>query len=182
MAPQPISELLPRVRRAVEGPIALAPGDPDKLTDGQLKQLVADSIASIILYTGGVGGVFGKKLLVTDSEGGAPSDYAVDPPLELPEQTVIANQAALDHFFHLWKDRKLSERIEDEAQAWEYSLSAQFTRDQLQSLVAERDRAIAALSSGHALDSYVSLIEARDVVTARVVEPWATAGGVGGLY
>jgi hypothetical protein len=172
VAQQPVADLVPRVRRAVEGPRTLAEGDPDRLTDEQAKYLVADTIASILLYTGGKAGLFGKTLIVTATDGGVPTDYAVDPELSLEEQTVLATQAALDYFFHEWKTRKISETISDEAQTYEYQLSAQLTRDQLRSLRDERDRALEALEGRHRLDDYVSFIAERDMLTSREIEPW----------
>lgn len=166
--------MVPRVRRALEGA-----GAAPVLTDDAVKDLVADALAATILYTDGV---FGKTLTVTDDEGGVPTEYEVDPELDLSEQTVIAAQAALDHFFHEFRDKKVQEHISDEAQSWEYTLSAQLLRDQLKMLVDARDRALAVLiARGVALDSYTSYLAVRDATTSRLLEPWVEAQPVGAL-
>jgi hypothetical protein len=171
----PVSALVPRIRRAVEGA-----GAPEVLSVDAVRDLAADAIAEVILYTGSV---FGKQLVVTatDDQTGAPTDYATSDALTLPEQAVIATQAALDYFFHQFASTKVSERIADEAQTWEYTLSATLLRDQLKQLVAERDKALAALESGVPLESYVSFIAVRDAHTSQLIEPWVDGnGGVGG--
>src|SRR3954470_158368 len=62
--------LIPRVRRSVEGL-----GAPEKFPDDDIIFLIADSIADVILYTGGT---FPKQLLVTDRDGttNTPTEYA----------------------------------------------------------------------------------------------------------
>lgn len=166
--------LVPRIRRAVEGA-----GAPEVLTDDALKDIAADAIAEVILYTGSV---FGKQLVVTstDDATGAPDEYATSDALTLQEQAVIATQAALDFFFHSFVNTKVSERISDEAQSWEYTLSATLLRDQLALLVKERDRALDALAGvgGAMLDAYESFLAVRDTHTAQLVEPWVT-GAIG---
>lgn len=166
--PSDVRVLVPRIRRAVEGA-----GAPAVLVDDAVKDLAADAIAAVILYSGSV---FGKQLVVTstDVDTGAPSEYATSEPLTLEEGTVIAAQAALDFFFHRFAETKMSERIADEAQQWEYTLSATLIRDQLKLLAEQRDKALAALSGalGPALDQYASFIATRDVHTSMLIEPW----------
>jgi hypothetical protein len=166
--PNDVRVLVPRIRRAVEGA-----GAPAVLADDAVKDLAADAIAAVILYSGSV---FGKQLLVTatDSATGAPSEYATSAPLNLQEGTVIAAQAALDYFFHRFAEMKTSETIQDEAQSWTYTLSAQLLRDQLKLLSEQRDKALEALSGalGPALDSYASFIATRDLHTSMLIEPW----------
>jgi hypothetical protein len=166
--PADVRVLVPRIRRAVEGA-----GAPAVLTDDAVKDLAADAIAAVILYTGSV---FGKQLVVTDTDDatGAPSEYATSAPLTLEEGTVIAAQAALDYFFHRFAEMKVSEQIADEAQTWEYTLSANLIRDQLKLLVEQRDKALEALSGalGPAYDSYASFIATRDLHTSMLIEPW----------
>ena len=58
--PVDIRVMVPRVRRALEGA-----GAPQVLTDDAIKDLTADAIAEVILYTGGV---FGHELVVTDRD------------------------------------------------------------------------------------------------------------------
>lgn len=165
--------LVPRVRRAIEGAGATA-----TLSDDAVKDLVADALAEILLFTGSV---FGHTLIVTGTTAGAPDEYATSEPLELDEAAVVAAQAALDYFFHEFRGAKTSERISDEAQDWEYSTSAQLLRDQLALLIRRRDEALAALTrEGHVLDAYVSLLEERDVTVARQIEPFTVSSGFGG--
>ena len=79
--PVDIRVMVPRVRRALEGA-----GAPPVLTDDAIKDLTADAIAEVILYTGGV---FGHELVVTarDDATNAPTEYATDPELTLSEQS-----------------------------------------------------------------------------------------------
>jgi hypothetical protein len=173
MAQSDVRVLVPRIRRAVEGA-----GAPPSLGDDALKDLAADAIASVILYTGSA---FGKQLLVTErDESGAPVEYATSEELTLPETAVIAAQAALDFFFFDFAGKKVSERIGDEAQTWEYTLSANLLVQQLRQLREERDKALGALA-GVPLDGYESFLAVRDLEVARLVEPWVNGGGVGGL-
>src|SRR4051794_22250547 len=133
-----IRVLVPRVRRAVEGA-----GAPAVLSDDAIKDLVADSIAAVLLYSGSV---FGKTLDVAEVDGnGAPFEYTTSDPFTLQEQVVIANQAALDYFFFQFVGFKTSERIADEAGAWEWTTSAGVLKAQLDLLVSERDKALAAI-------------------------------------
>lgn len=166
--PSDVRVLIPRIRRAVEGA-----GAPAALADDAVKDLAADAIAAVILYTGSV---FGKQLVVThvDEATGAPDEYATSEPLTLGEGTVIAAQATLDYFFHRFAEMKVSERIADEAQQWEYTLSANLLRDQLKLLIAERDKALEAVRGelGPAYDQYASFIATRDRHTSILIEPW----------
>lgn len=157
--------MVPRVRRAVEGV-----GAAEVLSDDALKDLVADAIANVILYSGGL---FGHTLIVTDTTGdpAVPSEYATEDALTLPEQSVIAAQAALDYFFHQLANVKVSERISDEAQTWEYTTSANLMRDRIKLLMDQRDRALEQLR-GYALDSYESFIAVRDLHVSQLIEPY----------
>lgn len=169
--PNDIRVMVPRVRRAVEGV------EGATLTDDQVKDLVADAVASVILYTGSA---FGRQLLVTHRDAqGIPDEYATDSPLTLPQQTVIAAQAALDHAWKMLVGFKTSETIRDEAQEWSYTVSAQAIRDAMKSLKDERDKALSALDDG-TLAEYSSFVAVRDIQTSRAVEPWVDAAGFGG--
>ena len=161
-----IRVMIARVRRAL-----VNAGASSTITDDEVKDLTADAIAEVILYTGGV---FGKQLLVTqtDATTGAPTEYATSDALTLAEQSVIASQAALNHFFREFAGRKVSERIADEAQQWEYALSPQLLTAQLRLLIDDRDKALAALEADHSLDSYESFIAVRDALTSKMIEPW----------
>lgn len=159
--------MVPRVRRAIEGA-----GRTAVLADDAIKDIIADSLASLILYTSGV---FGKQLLVTayDNATNAPSEYSTSASLSLPEQTAVAAQAALDYFFFEWQMLKTSETIADEAQNWSYEISPSLMKSQLELLIATRDKALQAISDrGVGLDSYTSFLEARDQQTSRLVETW----------
>lgn len=173
--PKDTRVLIPRVRRALEGPAA-ASGAVGALTDDQVNAVIADAIASIIFYTGGL---FGHELVVEERDATylAPIAWSVDPAMEEAEQTVIAAQAALDYFFDFARGAKVSERIADEGQEWEYSFSATLLNEQLKALREARDQAIERLSEANpAMDTWVNFIEVRDAQTAAIVEPWAQHG------
>lgn len=166
-----ISVLVPRVRRAVEGPVPIN----DAMTDAQMLDVTADAIADIILYTGSV---FGKQLIVTStSETGIPTGYATSDALTLAEAGVIAAQAALNIVYFRLVAMKTSERIADEAQTWEYTVSATALRDLLKALTEARDKALATLENRSSLVAYESYLAVRDIQTARAVEPWAVGAG-----
>ena len=165
-----IAVMVPRVRRSVEGPIPIA----DAMTDAQMLDVVADAIADVILYTGSV---FGKQLVVTDTENEIPVAYATSDALTLPEQGVVAAQAALNIVYFKLVALKTSERIADEAQTWEYTVSATTLRDLLKALTEARDKALETLSNRGSLVAYESFVAVRDIQTSRIVEPWVTAAG-----
>src|SRR5436190_7373785 len=120
MAAQDVGDLVPRVRRAIEGPLPLATTDAEYLDDEQVKALVADTIADIILLTEGQ---WGHQLVPV---GSTPyTDWEVDPALEPQEESVIAAQAALSRFFHIARSLKTQERTRNESQEYEYQRSAQ---------------------------------------------------------
>lgn len=159
---------VPRIRRAVEGVVKAQ----WLLADDEVKDLCADAIADIILYSGNI---FGKTLnvLARDPVTGAPTEYSVTPALGLPEETVIAAQAALNYFFHRFSAVKVSETIADEASNWSYDLSPNLLVAQLKQLQSERDKALTALETEEGvLESYHSFIAVRDTQTSRYIEPW----------
>jgi len=172
MAAENIRILVPRVRRAVEGV-----GQTALLTDDQIKDLVADAIADVILFTRSV---FGKQLLVVERDPvtNAPSEYATDEPLTLAECSVVAYQAAITHFFFALRDLKVQESIRDEGQEWTYTLSSTLLRDHLRYLQEQRDRALDDVA-GPTPVAYVSFLHERDRYTAAAIEPWVT-GALGG--
>lgn len=133
--------------------------------------MIADAIANVILYSGGL---FGHELIVTevDDTTGYPEEYGTDVALTLPEQSIIAAQAALDFFFLDLANTKTSEKISDEAQTWEYTTSAQGLRDRIKLLVEQRDRALELLKSKHPLEVYESFIAVRDRHVSQLIEPW----------
>lgn len=174
MAATDVRVVVPRVRRALENA-----GAPSSLSDDDIKDRVADAIADVILYTGSA---FGKELVVKDTdEDGVPTEYETSDALSLPEQSVIAAQAALNYFFHGFSNLKVQERIADEGQEWEYTLSANLIRDALKALIDQRDKALEALGrAGMALERYESFIAVRDAHVAAYIEPWVHGAGVGG--
>lgn len=157
-----------RVRRAVEGV-----GAPVVLTADEIKDLIADALADIVLYSGA--DIFGKSLLVTGrGVNNEPDEYATSDELTVPETSVVAAQAALTYFFYAFSNLKVSEKIADEAQNWEYALSATLLKDQLALLIANRDRALDQITAAGlwAAEGYESFLAARDLYTSYLVEPW----------
>lgn len=172
MAAQDVTTLVPRVRRAIEGPVPLEITHPDYLTDAQIAALVADTIADVILLTEGL---WGHTLVVLerDEDSGAATEWGVDPELELEEESVVAAQAALSRHFHIAMNMKTSERIQNEGQEWEYARSAQLLKEQFALLKDMRDRALAAiLRRQPVLARYASILAVRDRVGAAYIEPW----------
>lgn len=175
--------LIPRTRRAIEGPesvsgsAAVAAGN---LSDDAVNAVVADAIAEVIFYSGGL---FGHNLEVTerDEDYKAPIAWIVDPEMTDAEVTVIIAQAALTYFFSWAKSMKVSERIADEGQEWEYQFSANVLTEQIKALRDARDKALEQLKREEAgLDQWVNLIEVRDRETMSIIEPWQTTAGLGG--
>jgi hypothetical protein len=154
--------VIPRVRRAIDGPTASSSAAVSStLNDEAIKDLIADAISEVIWY--------------------AP-ECDVTPDLSLPEQTVVVAQAALDYFWQVFRDMKVSERIANEAAQWEYTLSANLLAEQFKLLKANRDDALARiLEDNPTLDVYASFLAVRDAEVAALIEPWTVeAGGVGG--
>lgn len=167
MPTEDIRVLIPRVRRAVEGV-----GTPQVLTPDQIKDLIADAVADVILFTGGL---WGHELIVTarDPITGSASEYATSEPLTLAEGSVIAAQAALTHVFQQLKELKVQETIRDEGQEWSYTISAQALRDYLKFLQGQRDLALAEVEAQHPIPTaFVSFLHERDALVARAVEPF----------
>jgi hypothetical protein len=140
MAATNIRVLIPRVRRAVEGV-----GEPARLSDDEIKDIVADAIADVILFTGSA---FEKTLAVVsyDTVTGYPAEYETSEELTLPEGSLIAIQAALTTVYIQLKEAKTSETIRDEGQEWSYTFSANVLRDRIKQLQDERNRALDSLT------------------------------------
>lgn len=162
-----IRVLVPRVRRAVEGPLPLAA----PASDDVIKDVVADALADVILYTGTA---FGKMLTAVqfDAITGAPTEYETNDALSLGESAVIAAQAALNFYFFKLVATKSEERITDEAGEWQVRNSPSLLRDALKALQDARDKALEALEGVHPVESYVSFLSVRDAEVARCIEPW----------
>lgn len=176
-----VRELIPRTRRAIEGPAPLAPGAQGYLDDDQVEALIADAVADVIFYTGGL---FAHTLSVTtrDATTNAPTGWDVDPALEESEATVVVATAALAHFFHAFRDLKVAEEIADEGSRWSYNLSANLVLEQMRMLRDARAKALERIEFANPVPTvFVNLLEARDAVTARAIEPYSVSSSVGGL-
>lgn len=175
--------LVPRVRRAIDGPTATSPlAIATTLSDDEVTALVADAIADIILYTGSA---FGHTLEVSarDPYYKAPTAWLVNPEFSEAEGSVVVAQAALTFYFHKFQDMKVQEEISDEGQTWSWEISASLVRDQMKMLQDARDRALEVVKeqSNLNLDTYVSFLHIRDSVSSFYIEPWIEDnGGIGG--
>jgi hypothetical protein len=162
-----IRVLVPRVRRAVEGV-----GGNGVLTDNQVKDLVADAIADVILYSGGL---FGHELLVTATLSGGvpvPTEYATEPALTLAEGSVIAAQAALNHLTRELALLKTGETIRDEGQEWSWQTSAQAVSERVKELREARDRALEVIAAQQYVPvTFTSFLAVRDRCVAGLIEP-----------
>lgn len=176
--------MIPRVRRAVEGPVPTV--GSARLSDDQVTAMVADAVADVILYSGNL---FGHQLIVAtrDVDTGWPLTWTTEVPLDEWEVTLITTQAALTYFFHAFKDMKVSEEIQNEGQRWAWEKSPNLLVAQIKGLQEQRDLAIANLRKMHpVLDRYASILRVRDRATAAMVE-WYTSlnpgevGNIGGL-
>lgn len=178
--------LIPRVRRSIEGPdeagFGGSAGTPD-LTDDEVNALVADAVADVILYSGGHS-VFGYILEIAERDDYymAPTAYRTDTEMSLEAQSVIAAQAALNHFTHTLKTLKTSERIADEGQEWEYQIGATVLTEQIKGLREDRDKALKALAGNNVVaEDYINFLAVRDSYTDSLIEPWSDGGlGRGG--
>lgn len=176
--------MIPRVRRAIDGPNTSSSASVSaSLTDDQVKDLTADACADIILLTSSL---FGHSLnvLAYDPAYNAPSEYSIDPDPGLDEGTVIVAQAALNYFFHEFRDKKVMEHIANEAQQWEYQLSANLLSAQLKMLQDARDKALEALERERivGVDNFRSFMAVRDQTTAMALEPWVDPQGYDAPY
>lgn len=170
-----VRTLIPRVRRALDGPAATSPlADATTLTDEEIIGLIADAIADILLYTGG-STVFGHMLEVVDRDPFylAPIAWRTDTELSLAEGSVVAAQAAITYFFHRLQDLKVEETISNEGESWTYRLSAQLLTEQFKMLVKARDTALEEVEAQHSVpEAYISFLGARDACVAALIEPW----------
>jgi hypothetical protein len=186
--------LIPACRRAIDGPLATAPDAPAAtLDDRAVLALIADATAELILYTQG-NDAFGYQLLATarDPFYMAPVAWATDRQRVPAADAAILSQAALDHYYYAIKLMKVTEGMKNEAVEWSYSLSATVIASWVQYLIANRDKAIAALQVMNApMDAYISLVAERDMMAAVWLEsyvpevgapvPYAGGGGSGPL-
>lgn len=158
--------LIPRVRRAVEGPVTA------ELGDDQVLALAADALAAMIFYSHGA---FPYELVVTERNATThtPQEWAIDPEMPEVDQTAVAAQAALDYYMHELAGVKTLETIRDEGQEWTVGTSAQAVAAKLEELRTARDRALNVIAGARPVaDAYVSFLAERDALTASLVEPW----------
>lgn len=165
--------LVPRARRACEGPYG-APESKPVLTDSQVYAMVADAFGEIVLYSGSL---FGHELEVKERDPlvGFPTAWKTATMLNEWEGAVIVNQTALDYFFHLFRDMKISQSIKNEGTEWTYSLSANVLRNYLETLKSQRDMALEGIRKHKPVyDLYASNIRVRDQATVGILEWWDT--------
>lgn len=168
--------LIPRVRRGVEGAGVTAKALEDEAVNG----LIADAVANIILFTGGL---FGHQLnvLERDTTYLAPTAWQVDPALSEAEGSLIVIQCQLDYLYQDLKSTKIQETIRDESSEWTYSLSATALGEILKALRKQREEALEQIAGANgALDAWVNTLMVRDAWTDSLIEPYATESGLGG--
>lgn len=168
--------LIPRIRRAIEGAGVTAKALEDEAVNG----LIADAVANVILFTGGL---FGHQLNVLERDDTylAPTAWQVDPALSEAEGSLISIQCQLDYLYQDLKSTKIQETIRDESSEWTYSLSATALTEILKSLRAQREEALQQIAEANgAMDAWVNTLYVRDQWTDSLIEPYAIQGGVGG--
>lgn len=173
-----LRSLVPRVRRALEGPGATAV--TSDLDDDMIVALTADAIAAVILYTGG-SDAFGYTLEVTsrDAYYQAPNGWATDVELTLPAQSVVVAQAALSHMFTQLQEAKTAETIRDEGQEWSYQISASVLTKKIDLLTRLRDDALAQLAAAEPMfDRYVTYLAGCDERLCSLLDPAGRYCGV----
>lgn len=178
-----VRQLIPRIRRAIDGPTADSEvATSVTLSNDQVKDLAADAIANLIFYSGGTWG-YTLTVTETDDDTGFPSEYDVAPDLDLAPQTLVVAQAALDYFFHEFRDKKVQETIANEARSWTYQLSANLLLEQFRFLQKMRDGALEQIiQNASGLVSYTSFLAVRDACVSRYIEPYVDSNlAIGGL-
>lgn len=176
--------LIPRLRRALDGPTAMSSASPSAtLSDEQVNAVIADAVASIILYSQSL---FGATLEVAERDPHymAPIAWRTEPALSEPQATCVVAQAALDYFYSRLSTTaggKTSETIKDEATEWTWEISPQAVVERLRQLRADREKAIETLvEAGWEADvAWESFIGTRDRWTSLLIEPWVEGGGPG---
>lgn len=173
--------LIPRCRRAIDGPRALSSAAVTATyDDSEVLAVVADATAEVILLTGG-SSVFGYQLVAThrDPFYQAPDQWATDRDLSPEAQDVVIAQAAINvHLHRLREDPLTSEEIADEGQSWKWEKSANLLLAQLKLLADIRDRALELLRAMNApLDQFISTMAERDLLAASYLEPYVVEVG-----
>lgn len=173
--------LIPRVRRAIDGPHATSSAAPSSnFTDDEITAQIADAIAEVIFFEPEG---FGKELIVTerDTEYLAPIAWQTSEPLTEAEASVVSIQAALNNIYFGLTSMKTSEHIVNEGEEWEWSISSTAVAERVKALQKLRDEAIEKLEQddGSNVTAWVNTLEIRDRYTDALIEPW-THGGWGG--
>lgn len=177
--PADVRVLIPRARRALDGPHATSSAAvSNTLNDVEVTNIVADAIADIIFYSGGEF----PSLEVTDRDGYylAPSGWKTDPALSEPQISVVIAQAALNYFTTSLVTLKSSETIRNADEEWSWSISANALNERIKELRSMRDKAIDQLvSEGGALSvAWVNTLAVRDALTDNLIEPYLTGGAL----
>lgn len=168
--------LIPRVRRGLEG----AEVSTKAVEDEGINAIIADAVANIILFTGGL---FGHQLNVVsrDEEYMAPTAWMVDPALSEAEGGLIVIQAQLDFLYNDLRSTKIQETIRDESSEWTYSLSASALTELLKGLRKSREEILERINNDSAgMSFWVNTLLERDIWTDSLIEPYANPGGLGG--
>lgn len=181
-----IRVMIPRVRRALDGPEATGSAAVSaKLSDDQVTAVIADAIANVIFYSSGS---FGRQLEVLERDPNylAPIAWRTSEALTEDEQSVIVAQAALDYFFHGLTTLKTSETQKEADREWSWGTSASAIAERVKDLRAQRDRAIELLTTQNVIaEAWVNTLEVRDRYTDMLIEPFLTSmgysTGLGGL-
>jgi len=165
--------LIPRTRRALDGPTATGSAAVSStLNDEQLTAVIADAIANVIFYSNGG---FGHQLevLERDPHYMAPVAWQTSEELSEDEQSVIIAQAALDYFFNALTSLRTSETTKEADREWSWSISASAVAERVKELRAQRDRAIELLTTQNFVaESWVNTLAVRDAATDMLIEPY----------
>jgi hypothetical protein len=165
--------LIPRVRRAIDGPHATSSAAASSnFTDDEITAQIADAIAEVIFFAPDG---FGKELVVTERDPNylAPIAWQTSEALGEAEASVIVIQAALNNIYYGLTSMKTSEHIVNEGEEWEWSISSTAVAERVKQLQKLRDEAIAQLESNQSdLTEWVNTLEVRDAYTDALIEPW----------
>lgn len=169
-----IRVLIPRVRRALDGPHATSSAAASSnFTDDEITAQIADAIAEVIFFAPDG---FGKQLEVTERDPNylAPIAWQTSEPLTDAEATVIVLQAALNNLYYGVASMKSSERIRNEGEEWEWSVSASAVAERVKALQRMRDEAIERLTAidSHGMHAWINTLAVRDAYTDSLIEPW----------
>lgn len=165
--------LIPRVRRAIDGPHATSSAAASSnFTDDEVTAQIADAIAEVIFFTPEG---FGKELVVTERDPNylAPIAWMTSEALGEAEASIIVIQAALNNLYFGLTSMKTSERIKNEGEEWEWSISSTAVAERIRALQKLRDEAIVQLeATGTSVTEWVNTLEIRDSYTDALIEPW----------